>query len=152
MRKILVTLVTAMLMVAGFSAGVHAASENPPARAAGDDALQNAEELRARMRAPIRPPTCNASDSGEVYGRCVDRYLTRLARQLNRAISSLNHLYNDCLKALEVTNYGIPPTEGYVYRPPAPGPDFLVTALAPTNDVATEPFTYFVVSPPSCVN
>jgi hypothetical protein len=118
--------VVALFVFGGFSAGVQAASgERGNADAAS--LSDQAREVTRSQVAPIRPPSCNPANA-ERYIRCLDRYLTNLARNLNRAIDDLAY-YNDCIQFVyPFSLYGIPPTEGFVYRPPAPGADFLMSA------------------------
>jgi hypothetical protein len=98
----------------------------------------------------IESPTCDVFDDAKVYQRCLNRYLSRLARNINQAVADLNNLYNRCLVAIPVTQYGIPPTEGYQYTAPDLT-EFLTTSLDYTFDPATEGFRYFIFTPERCV-
>ena len=150
MRRAIMLMVVALFVVGGFGAGVQAASEDPgPSGAATSDKARELERFRTP---PIPQPSCNPANA-ERYIRCLDRYLTKLAKNLNRALNDLA-AYNNCIRFVyPFTLYGIPPTEGFVYRPPAPGADFVVSAYSETIDTTTDPFLWVVTleDTPACV-
>ena len=108
--------------------------------------------IAAPRLAPIPPPDCNAKDPVDVYVRCVNRYLTKLSRQVNRSIDSLNHLYNDCLVGVPITQYGSSDgTSGYSFTNPGETTPFLTTAIDYTEDTTTDQFDWMAIIQDSCI-
>jgi hypothetical protein len=162
MRKLMLFGLTVVLVVSVAVMSVNAAPTAPPREPsrAELDARRVTERLNRAVYSvrAIQPPDCNPSNA-ETYIKCLDRYLTRLARGINKALTTFDTFFK-CTNYAFVTQYGLPadPTapEGYEYRAPDPTTGtptvFLTTAL----DFAQEgdPFLNFYVVRPTeeCIN
>jgi hypothetical protein len=99
----------------------------------------------------IRPPTCDLGDPQQVYQRCLDRYLTSLARQVDRALGQLNDYIDNCLRYVELGLYGDPTAgHGYVYDL-GDGTSILTSALQPLVNADDIVYANFATLRNSCV-
>jgi hypothetical protein len=150
MRRLIVFSITLALVVGVAVMSVNAAPTAPQREPTGAEEEEGIPKRLNRasftIRA-IRPPDCDPSNA-EIYIRCLDRYLTRLARGINEALTTFDTFFK-CTSYVQITQFGdeVGQTEGYEYRLPDTTV-FLTTALDFTDDLNTQPFlNYYVVRP-----
>jgi hypothetical protein len=151
MRRVMVMSAVVILALASLAAVVRADAPRTPA--AGDRATVAAAQLAMpELRQVPRVPTftCDPNDPVDRYLNCLNKYLDRLAGNLNTTIARLQQtqadLYGlyDCFQAVPVTSY-----MGYLYG--TPSAPIQTTALDFTEDPTTQVFDYFGVINPDCV-
>jgi hypothetical protein len=151
MRRLMVLGIVVLLTIAGLAAVVRADAPRTPAAGGGDAVAPARLEMPELQTVPRVPAfTCNPNGPVEKYLNCLNKYLDKLASNLNTTIaklqqtqSELSGLY-DCFLAVPVTSY-----MGYLYGDPnAP---FQTSALDFTEDPSTQVFDYFALIDPNCV-
>ena len=146
MRRVAIFGIVSILVVGITVATVNAEPSNRPKRLASETQATAPDPLRGAALAisAIEPPQCSVNQAVERYVRCLNRYLTRLARGVNDALGTFDDFFK-CTSYLPITRYGDPlGTQGYVYDP-GTGVTFKTTALDVTEDTAVDPFSFAYV-------